>query len=98
MRNGLRASSSAAIGRNAVDTTGTADSRRVAQVVEADRVHAERGEDPRDLAQLGRRADPDRAVPFGGDPLDRPSRSARGAVGARRRRRSPRAATSTSVV
>ena len=42
----------------------------VAQVVAADRVHAHRGEDPADLLELGRAADPDRAVPLRGDPVD----------------------------
>ena len=42
-----------------------------AQVVITDRQHAERGEQLGDGGQFGRAADPDGAVPLGGDPLQR---------------------------
>ncbi|KWX65734.1 hypothetical protein ASJ79_28135 [Mycobacterium sp. NAZ190054] len=45
--------------------------RGLAQVVEPDRVHPERREQVGDLRQFGRRADADRAVPFGGHPSQR---------------------------
>ena len=43
--------------------------RRVAQVVEADRIHAERGEQVGDVGEFARAADADRAVAFGGHPV-----------------------------
>ena len=43
----------------------------VAQVVEADRIHAERGEQVADLGEFAGAADADRAVAFGGHPLQR---------------------------
>ena len=55
--------------------------RRVPQVVEADRVHPEAGEHPGGLGQLPRRADPDRAVPLRGDPVDAAEPLGVGAVG-----------------
>ena len=44
---------------------------RGAQIVVADRHHAERGEQVGDGGQFRRAADPDGAVPLGGDPLQR---------------------------
>ena len=58
----------------------------LAQVVEADRVHAEGGEDARDLAHLLRGADPDRAVALRGHPADAAQPLGVGAAGGRRRR------------
>ena len=45
--------------------------RRVAQVVEADRVHAERGEQVGHVGEFAGAADADRAVAFGGHPVQR---------------------------
>ena len=45
--------------------------RRVAQVVEADRIHAERGEQVGDVGEFAGAADADRAVAFGGHPVQR---------------------------
>jgi hypothetical protein len=45
--------------------------RRVAQVVEADRKHAECGEQVGDVGKFARAADADRAVAFGGHPVQR---------------------------
>jgi hypothetical protein len=70
-RNGLAASSSGRpAGRRS--TPPAPGSRGVAQVVEVDRVHAERRQHGAEVVQLGRRADPHRAVPLAGDPGDGP--------------------------
>ncbi len=71
MRNGLRSSS---VGvdrteRRRHDRDGRL--RRLAQVVEPDREHAERGEDRPTPAAVRRGADADRAVPLGGHAVDR---------------------------
>ena len=63
--------------------------RRVPQVVEADRVHPEAGEHPRGLGQFARRADPDRAVPLRGHPVDAAQPLGVGTVRSDERRRSP---------
>ena len=91
-RNGLRASS-IRVDRTERGRHHRHRGRGLAQVVVADRVHAERREEIGDLGEFAGAAHPDRAVAFGGDPLER----AEPLVVAQRRRFTS-VLTSTSVV